>query len=87
MVVQRTEVLAYYIVSEMSKEVDRGKLKDFVRRLSEAELTYLVRVLSRFRRNALEEYLVNQQRHWELREIGSDEISVTKVNERVKRPL
>lgn len=82
--VTRREVFLHYVVSEMSKEIDRTKAHGFAETLSDAELIYLVRTLSRSRRNAVEEYLITRVRTWELVELGLEDVAVTDINDEVK---
>lgn len=87
MPVAKREVLALYVRVEMSKEIDQDKLQAFVAGLSESELAYLVRVLSRYRENAVKRILLLEPRWWELVSASSEEIAVTGINESVNHVL
>ncbi len=83
----KQEALALYVRVEMSKVIEQGKLEPFVNSLSESELAYLVRVLSRYRKNAVERVLLTESRVWELVYASSEKIAVTPINEKVNELL
>jgi hypothetical protein len=85
--VTRAEVLKHYVRVEMSKEIPLSKTDEFLGVLNENELAYLVRVLSRYRKNDMEGLLLDENRTWELVMARIDGILVTKINDKVNMML